>query len=188
MAYIRAYQNHVEKLVKCLPMDDTHFITKLSSQELLPGDTENKIKTLSTQADKASYFLNHVIKPALDINETSDFDELLSIMQNCGYKHVRKLSVTIKYEIDKPEDEIKLQSDDLKLQTNEIKLQVDEETKLQPHEIKSQLDVTKSKPVEIKPQVSGRICISFITCTVSCNRVVSIIALSSQYIASYCYC
>ena len=172
MAYIRTYQNHVEKLVKCLPMDDTHFITKLSAQQLLPGDTENRIKTLSTQADKASYFLNHVIKPALDINETSDFDELLSIMQNCGYKHVQKLAVTIKCEIDKS-DRIKLQSDDLKLQTNEIKLQADEKTNL-PHEIKSQideikpqLDVIKSKPVEIKPHISGKICISFTTVSYS---------------------
>ena len=163
MAYIRAYQNHVEKLVKCLSMDDTHFITKLSAQELLPGDTENKIKTLSTPADKASYFLNHVIKPALDINETSDFDELLSIMQNCGYKHVQKLSVTIKCEIKK--------SDEAKLQTNEIKLQVDEETKLRPHEIKSQLDVViKSKPVEIKPHVSGKMCILFTIHYISYGR------------------
>ena len=170
MAYIRAYQNHVEKLVKCLPMDDTHFITKLSAQQLLPGDTENKIKTLSTQADKASYFLNHVIKPALDINEISDFDELLSIMQNCGYKHVQKLSATIKCEI-KKSDEAKLQSDDLKLQANEIKLQVDEETKLRPHEIKSQLDVViRSKNVEIKPHVSGKICISFTIHYISYGR------------------
>ena len=167
MTYIRSYQNHVEKLVKCLPMDDTHFITKLSAQQLLPGDTENKITTLSTQADKASYFLNHVIKPALDINETSSFDKLLCIMQDCGYIHVQKLAVTIKCEIDKSDDETKLQSDDLRLQTNEIKLQADEETKLQPHEIKVQIDeikscvVIKSKPVEIKPHVSGKICISY---------------------------
>ena len=162
MAHIRTYQNHLDKLVKCLPMDDTHFITKLSTQRLLPGDTENKIKPLSTQADKASYFLSHVIKPALDINETSSFDKLICIMQNCDYIHVQKLAVTIKCEIDKSDDEIKLQSDDLKLQSNEVKLQADEETslphemKLQIDETKSQLDVVKPKPIEIKPHVSGK--------------------------------
>ena len=161
MAHIRTYQNHVEKLVKCLPMDDTHFIIKLSAQQLLPGDTENKIKTLSTQADKASYFLNHVIKPALDINETSCFDKLLCIMQECDYIYVQKLAVTIKCEINKC-DEVKLKSNDLKLQTNEIKLQA-EETKLQPYkielqtdEIKSQIGEIKSKPVEIKSHESGK--------------------------------
>ena len=163
MAHIRTYQNYVENLVKCLPMDDAYFIAKLSAQQLLPGDTENKIKTLSTQADKASYFLNHVIKPAVDINEpeTSCFDKLLCIMQECDYIHVKKLAVTIKCEINKS-DEVKLKSDDLKLQTNEIKLQA-EETKLQPHkielqtdEIKSQISEVKSKPVEIKSHVSGK--------------------------------
>ena len=104
MAHIhvrKAYENHVEKLVKCLPMDDTLFITKLSAQQLLPGDTENKIKTLSTQADKSDYLLNHMIKPALDIDETSNFHKLLSIMQNCGYSHVQNLATSIEQEIDK---------------------------------------------------------------------------------------
>ena len=122
MAHLRAYQNYLEKLVKCLPMDDTHFITKLSAQELLPGDIESKIKTSPTQADKASYFLSHVVKPALDIDEASDFDELLSIMQSCGYKHVRKLAITIKDEINKS-DEIKLmpQTDGIEAKPTSIK-------------------------------------------------------------------
>ena len=100
MAHRKAYDNHVENLVKCLPMEDAHFITTLSAQKLLPGDNENKIEKLSTQAEKASYFLKHVIKPALDIDETSDFEKLLIIMQNCGYNHVQKLAGTIKLEID----------------------------------------------------------------------------------------
>ena len=99
MAYLRAYQNHLEKLVICLPMDDTHFITKLSAKQLLPGDTESKINALSTQADKAFYFLSHVIKPALDIDDISGFDELLTIMQSCGYMHVKNLAATIESEL-----------------------------------------------------------------------------------------
>ena len=129
MAHKRAYQKYLEKLVKCLPMDDIHFITKLSTQQLLPGDTENKIKPLSTQAEKASYFLSHVIKPAVDINETSSFDKLLSIMQNCDYIHVEKLAVTIKCEIDKSEEintKMKLQTDKIQSQTDEIHSQTDE--------------------------------------------------------------
>ena len=100
MAHKKAYDNHIKKLVKCLPMVDTHFITTLSAEKLLPGDTKDKIETLSTQADKASYFLNHVINPALEIDDISDFEKLLTIMQNCGYNHVQKLANTIKLEID----------------------------------------------------------------------------------------
>ena len=101
MAHSDAYHKYLEKLVKCLPMDDTHFITKLSSQKLLPGDTESKTKALSTQPEKAGYFLSHVIKPALEIDEIYNFDKLLSVMQNCGYSHVENLATNIKHEIDK---------------------------------------------------------------------------------------
>ena len=93
---LRAYEEHVEKLVKCLPMDDTLFITKLCACKLLPGDTNSQLEALSTQAAKASYFLGHVIKPALDIDDTSSFDDLLSVMEHCGYAHVKKLSCKIK--------------------------------------------------------------------------------------------
>ena len=101
MSQIKAiYVNYVNKLVKCLPMDDTHFITNLSAQQLLPGDTESKITALSTQADKASHFLSHVIKPALDIDDISGFKKLLSVMQECEYDHVQKLSNKIRDDID----------------------------------------------------------------------------------------
>ena len=82
-------------------MDDPHFVAMLSACTLLPRDTENKIKVLSTQADKALYFLSHVIKPALDIGDTSCFEKLLSIMQSYGYSHVQKLADIIKIEIDR---------------------------------------------------------------------------------------
>ena len=98
---LTAYEEYVEKLVLCLPMDDTLFITKLTKRKLLPGDTSNQLKALSTQTTKASYFLDHVIKPALNIDETSSFDDLLSVMEHCGYAHVEKLASKIKSEIDK---------------------------------------------------------------------------------------
>ena len=95
MSQLEIYKSYVEKLVKCLPMDDVHFIKKLSERLLLSGDIENKIKQSSTQSDKASYFLSHVIKPALDIDDVSGFKQLLSIMHTCGYDHVEKLSCQI---------------------------------------------------------------------------------------------
>ena len=96
---IEVYKKYTEKLVKCLPMDDTLFVTKLSHHNLLPGDTHNHLKKAATQPDKASYFLDHVIKPALDIDDTSSFDNLLSVMDQCGYTHVKTLASKIKSEI-----------------------------------------------------------------------------------------
>lgn len=85
-------------------MDDASFIMELSAKGLLPGDTRSKIKAESTQANKASYFLSHVIKPALDIDDSTGFDKLLSIMITCGYDYVCKLAATIKSEVDKPDE------------------------------------------------------------------------------------
>ena len=101
MAQVKAYENYVDKLVKCLPMDDALFIVSLSKHQLLPGNTNNKIESLPTQADKSLYFLDHVIKPALDIEDTSSFDKLLSIMEQCGYAHVKTLACKIKSDVNK---------------------------------------------------------------------------------------
>ena len=101
MSHKKAYEGYVEKLVKCLPMDDVLFIAKLCRDKLLPGDTKNKLTSLSTEADKAWYFLNHVIKPALEIGNTNGFTKLLTVMKECPYDHVQTLSCEINNEIDK---------------------------------------------------------------------------------------
>ena len=103
---LRAYKECIENLVKCLPMDDTLFITKLLACKLLPGDTNSKLEKLPTQVEKASYFLNHVIKPALEIDDTSSFDDLLSVMEHCGYAHVEKLACKIKLDMSKASDTV----------------------------------------------------------------------------------
>ena len=74
---IQVYKKYYEKLVKCLPMDNCLFITKLSAYELLPMNTDNQLKALPTQPAKAVHFLDYVIKPALDIDDTSNFDNLI---------------------------------------------------------------------------------------------------------------
>ena len=104
VAHKEAYEKYVEKLINCLPMEDILFITKLFKHKLLPGDTDNQLKALPTQAARALYFLNHVIKPTLDFDDTSSFDNLLSVMEHCGYDHVEKLAGEIKSEFDKESD------------------------------------------------------------------------------------
>ena len=96
-----AYEKYTEQLVQCLPMDDPTFIAKLSTHNLLPGNTRSKIVALTTAADKASYFLNHVVKCAFDVKDTSSFDHLLYVMEHCGYAHVEKLARKIKSKINK---------------------------------------------------------------------------------------
>ena len=99
MTQTEAYEKYSEKMVKCLPMNDALFIAKLSSYKLLPGDTNNQLKALPTPGEKALYLLNHVIKTALDTDDTSSFDNLLYVMEHCDYDHVRRLACEIKSQI-----------------------------------------------------------------------------------------
>ena len=93
------YKHYVGQLIKCLPMNDAHFTAELFGHGLLPGNTCDEIKASLTQADKTSYFLNNVVKPALDIDDISYFNILLFVMKHCGYVHVENLAGKIKSEI-----------------------------------------------------------------------------------------
>ena len=102
MSQMRVYKRYVEQLLESLPMDDTVFIQMLSTHKLLPGDTNDTLEALQIQHDKALYFLNHMIKPDLEIGYTSMFDSFLSVMEQCGHRHsdVEKLACKMKSEID----------------------------------------------------------------------------------------
>jgi len=99
MAYKEVYREYFTKLIKSMPMDDSLFVGMLLESELFPGDTEGKVKAQTTQTEKATYFLSHVIKPSLDVDSRVYLDKLLLVMSESGYKHVEELSRKIKSEI-----------------------------------------------------------------------------------------
>ena len=85
-------------------MDDTSFITKLYEDKILPLNINSQLNVLPTQADKAAYFLDQMIKPTLDTDDSSSINKLLSIMKHCGYDVVEKLACEIKSELDEASD------------------------------------------------------------------------------------
>ena len=97
--YSQVFMRYFTQLVKCLPMDDPLFIAELSTANLLPGNMQPTIQSLTTKVDKSSYFLNNVIKPALDSNFTDSFDNLLNIMEKCEFSFVKQLAISIKADI-----------------------------------------------------------------------------------------
>ena len=56
------------------------------------------------RAKKAQYLLYDVIKPALDIDDTSSFNRLLSVMQHCDYHNVQTLACEIKSYLNRGSD------------------------------------------------------------------------------------
>ena len=83
------------KLAMSLPMDDSLFVANLAAHSLLPGDTKGQITSRSTQVEKATYFLDHVIKQSLDADSTGHFNNLLSIMKDSDYCYVDELASQI---------------------------------------------------------------------------------------------
>ena len=97
--YKQVYTSFITKLVKNLPMNDKSFIKKLSDEHFLPGNTQNKMESLPTQAEKSLYFLSNIIEPSLDIGITGSFDTFLDIMQSHKDTDVQELAALIKDEI-----------------------------------------------------------------------------------------
>ena len=101
----KVYQKYYVELVCCLPMDDVVFIGELFKNELLPSDLKAKLKSSSTSTpkEKAAKFLDDVIEPALNAENSNNgemYFTLLSVMKESEYDTVKKLAETIISELD----------------------------------------------------------------------------------------
>ena len=50
------------------------------------------VKSLPTSSDKADYFLKNVIKPSLDIDDTEEFNNHITVMDKYGYPYIKRLA------------------------------------------------------------------------------------------------
>ena len=98
---MEVYEKNLEKLVKVLPMNDVEFTTQLKSNKILPDSVDAHIKSqsLPTESDKVDYYLKNVIKKSLDIGETEELNNLITVMEKCGYAHVERLAKAMKSDL-----------------------------------------------------------------------------------------
>ena len=89
---MEVYELYIDKLLKVLPMNDVTFTTQLSKNKLLPDSVGAHIKSLPTSSDKADYFLKSVVKSSLSIDETEELNNLITVMDKCGYPHIERLA------------------------------------------------------------------------------------------------
>ena len=75
-------------------MDDAIFIAELFSANLLPGNVKNQVKSMTTQADKATHFLDHVIQPSVATGR--HFCDLIQVMEDSEYGDVKELAKLIR--------------------------------------------------------------------------------------------
>ena len=96
-----AFKDFYSKLLEVLPT--CHLIPQFYSKNLLSDDHKYKLDALTTDREKAEYFLDKVIKPGLQIDYTEQFDEMLLIMQDSDDPPVKYLANEVKKFLEQPE-------------------------------------------------------------------------------------
>ena len=94
---VEVFEHYYQALVSALPMKHEGFVINLQQHNLLPADTISFLASLNTSREKASYFLDHIVKPELDTHTC--FDALLEIMIESGYDDIKELGAKMKSEI-----------------------------------------------------------------------------------------
>ena len=94
---IDVFQGNYLNLMRALelPMNDEYFMGELYTRNLLPGNLKATIKALSTGAEKASKFLDDVIKPSLESNDCTKFHTLLRVMIKNDDVTIKKLAESL---------------------------------------------------------------------------------------------
>ena len=78
-------------------MKDAIFVAKLI--RLLSGDLNNQVKSKPTPAEAATFFLDSVISPALDVDDKEPLNILLSVMETFNNIQLNNLALKIKKDI-----------------------------------------------------------------------------------------
>ena len=94
----RVFQQFYSKLVEALPMDDPNFTANLYSVGLLPSYVKEYVESRSpaTQKEKATRFLDQVIKPSM-----ASFNGLLNVMEDSEYQQLKELAKQIRISLRK---------------------------------------------------------------------------------------
>ena len=96
------FENYYIALIYLLPMKDASFVDDLLKYDLLPGDLKIRLASLTMNNQRASYFLDNVIKPGLAVGNSRCFVNLLTVIKehdNCkelAKKIENELAVDIK--------------------------------------------------------------------------------------------
>ena len=89
----KAFTKFYAKLTEALPMND--LLADLYTKRLLPGNHKAKVESLSTQKEKAQYFLDEVIKRGLNIGYTLQFNGMITVMESSDDPVVKYLAKEI---------------------------------------------------------------------------------------------
>ena len=96
MSRADVFKDVFPKLVKSLPINDSHFISGLVKAGLFSGDLQDKVGAQPTDADGAKEFLNKAIKPFLDLEkDVNPLFKLLSVMNEFDSPQLKQVAADI---------------------------------------------------------------------------------------------
>ena len=76
----RVFTEFYAKLTETLPIND--LVTELYANKLLTDYHKAQVHSLTTEKEKAQYFLDKVIKPGLNIGYTEQFNKMMSVLES----------------------------------------------------------------------------------------------------------
>ena len=97
---LQMFEHYYQGLMHSLPLKDNDFMEDLSNHDLLPQNIKLKLDEMSKHKEKASYFLDSVIKSGLLVGDNASFITLLTVMSNSQYDSVKDLAKLIESEYD----------------------------------------------------------------------------------------
>ena len=83
-------------LLQCLCMNDLNFTQALYKHELFNYEVYYKLHSMTTVSDKASFFLEHAIRPGLNYEK---FRKLLSAMKESSQDNVIDLAYQLQLQL-----------------------------------------------------------------------------------------
>ena len=92
------FEHYYTELVYSLPMRDAKFLDDLCSHDLTSEQFRGELKSLTRCNERASYFLDHKIKPGLATGDITNFLTLFAVMKNCDCDDVKDLAEKIEEE------------------------------------------------------------------------------------------
>ena len=92
------FEHYYTALVYSLPMRDAKFLDDLCSHGLISERFKDELKSLTRCNERASYFLDHKIKPGLATGDITNLLTLFAVMKNCDYDDVKDLAEKIEEE------------------------------------------------------------------------------------------
>ena len=98
---LEVFKDHYPKLVRLLPMTDECFMSELYGNNLLPGDLKADIESLPTSTKRATKFLDNVIKPSVENNDSRKLHILLKLMKENDDISIKELANKIRISLDR---------------------------------------------------------------------------------------